>query len=101
MALKKSNIEITVTIDSIELTYKCSPSEAELLQKAEELINKEINSFRNNFRTPDYNKMLIILMIKFVMASLRKESDAEDTMTSLKEINSQLAEYLHLSKTNA
>lgn len=98
MALKKSNIEITVTIDSIELTYKCSPSEAELLQKAEELINKEINSFRNNFRTPDYNKMLIILMIKFVMASLRKESDAEDTMTSLKEINSQLAEYLHLSK---
>ena len=98
MALKKSNIEITVTIDSIELTYKCSPSEAELLQKAEELINNEINSFRNNFRTPDYNKMLIILMIKFVMASLRKESDAEDTMTSLKEINSQLAEYLHLSK---
>ena len=98
MALKKSNIEITVTIDSIELTYKCSPSEAELLQKAEELINKEITSFRNNFRTPDYNKMLIILMIKFVMASLRKESDAEDTMTSLKEINSQLAEYLHLSK---
>ena len=33
-------------------------------------------------------------MIKLVMGALKKESDVEDTVVSLKEINSQLAEYL-------
>lgn len=101
MALKKSNIQVTVSIDGIDLTYNTTQSEAELLQKAEELINKEIETFRNTYRSPDYNKMLISLMMKFVMEILRKESDAEDAVSSLKEINSQLAEYLRLSKMNA
>ena len=101
MALKKSNIRVTVSIDGIDLTYNATQSEAELFQKAEELINKEIDTFRNTYRSPDYNKMLISLMVKFVMDLLRKESDTEDTVTSIKEINSQLAEYLHLSKMNA
>ena len=98
MALKKSNIQVTVSIDGIDLTYNTTPSEAELLQKAEELINKEIETFRNTYRSPDYNKMLISLMMKFVMEILRKESDAEDAVSSLKEINSQLADYLQHSK---
>ena len=64
MALKKSNIRVTVSIDGIDLTYNASQSEAELFQKAEELINKEIDTFRNTYRSPDYNKMLISLMVK-------------------------------------
>ena len=95
MALKKSNIQVTVMIDGISLTYNCSPSEANLLQKTEELINKEIESFR---KTRDYNKTLIAVMIKLVMASLRKETDMEESMQSLKEINSQIAEYLQQNK---
>ena len=98
MALKKNNIQITVRIDGIDLTYNTTQSEAVLFQKAEDLINKEIDNFRNTYRTPDYNKMLISLLVKFVMDIWRKENDADDTVSSLKEINSQLAEYLHLSK---
>lgn len=100
MALKKSNIQITVVIDGISLKYNCSPAEAELLQKAEELINSEIDSFRKNRESisSDYNKTLIAVMIKLVMGALRKESDVEDTMTSLKEINTQLADYLQQSR---
>ena len=98
MALKKSNIRVTVSIDGIDLTYNATQSEAELFQKAEELIYKEIDTFRKTYHSPEYNKMLISLMVKFVMDLLRKESDAEDTVSSIKEINSQLAEYLHLSK---
>ena len=96
MALTKSNIEVTVVIDGIPLKYLCTPAEAELFQKAEKLINSEIESFRRNRDsiTADYNKTLIAVMIKLVMGALRKESDVEDTMVSLKEINSQLAEYL-------
>ena len=101
MALKKSNIRVTVSIEGNDLTYNASQSEAELIQKAEELIKKEIDTFRKTYGSPDYNKMLISLMVKFVMDLLRKESDAEDTVSSIKEINSQLAEYLHLSKMNA
>ena len=100
MALTKSNIEVTVVIDGIPLKYLCTPAEAELFQKAEKLINSEIESFRRNRDsiTADYNKTLIAVMIKLVMGALRKESDVEDTMVSLKEINSQLAEYLQHSK---
>ena len=98
MALKKSNIRVTVSIDGIDLTYNATQSEAELFQKAEELINKEIDTFSKTYHSPEYNKMLISLMVKFVMDLLSKESDAEDTVSSIKEINSQLAEYLHLSK---
>lgn len=100
MALKKSNIQVTVMIDGISLTYNCSPSEAILLQKTEELINKEIESFRKtrDGASSDYNKTLIAVMIKLVMASLRKETDMEESMQSLKEINSQIAEYLQQNK---
>ncbi len=96
MALKKSNIQLTVVIDGISLKYNCSSTEAELLQKAEEIINNEIEVFRRNRAniSSDYNKILIAVMIKLVMNSLRKESDSEDTMVALKEINSQLSEYL-------
>lgn len=96
MALKKSNIQLTVVIDGISLKYNCSSTEAELLQKAEEIINNEIEVFRRNRAniSSDYNKILIAVMIKLVMNSLRKESDNEDTMVALKEINSQLSEYL-------
>ena len=96
MALKQSNIQVTVVIDGISLKYNCSPAEAELLLKAEDLINSEIEAFRRNRDSisSDYNKTLIAVMIKLVMGALRKESDVEDTMVSLKEINSQLAEYL-------
>ena len=44
MALTKSNIEVTVVIDGIPLKYLCTPAEAELFQKAEKLINSEIES---------------------------------------------------------
>ena len=98
MALKKSNIRVTVSIDGIDLTYNATQSEAELFQKAEELINKEIDTFRKTYHSPEYNKMLISLMVKFVMDLLRKESEMEDSMVSLKEINTQLADYLQHNK---
>ena len=100
MALKKSNIQMTVVIDGISLKYNCTPAEAELLQKAESLINGEIESFRRNREiiSSDYNKTLIAVMIKLVMGALKKESDVEDTVVSLKEINTQLADYLQHNK---
>ncbi len=100
MALTKSNIEVTVVIDGIPLKYLCTPAESELFQKAEKLINSEIESFRRNRDsiTADYNKTLIAVMIKLVMGALRKESEMEDSMVSLKEINTQLADYLQHNK---
>ena len=55
MALKKSNIRVTVSIDGIDLTYNATQSEAELFQKAEELINKEIDTFRKTYHSTEYN----------------------------------------------
>ena len=100
MALRKNNIQITVVIDGIALKYNCTQPEAELLQKVEEIINREIKMFRQSRdnASADYNKMLIAVMIRLVSSALRKENDSEDTLGSLKEINSQLAEYLQHNK---
>lgn len=100
MALKMKNSQVDVKIDGIRLTYYVSDSDAELLQKTEELINAEIDSFRKNrdSAASDYNKTLIAVMIKIVRDFLRKEAESEDSMQQIKEINLQLASYLEQTK---
>ncbi|MCI1720873.1 MAG: hypothetical protein LKM37_07720 [Bacteroidales bacterium] len=101
MALTKNKTYVKITVDGRPFGYSVTPGEVDLWVKAEKLINDEINTFRKNHKKEsnesDINyraDSIIVVLIKTVMELLRKESESEETLYALREMNSQLDSYI-------